>query len=560
MIQQRAPEEDADIDEEDEDGSQDSNSSTEDEESEAADISPGTPVPPLRALGRFMTPQFQRTAFTSAAPATSRAPRGRTPSGGNPAMTPRRAEAPWKVRDILVPLTDKEEPTAQLQLRPAGERRLSEEEAKAIRDRRRSALLAPDTFGTPRAAPASPSPFTAGTAAPAPPSPSKLASPTKLPPSSPMKTSRADDDTDEEDTAAMLASVRRTVESMRRRSLGHRDGLAVAGTPVHAPTTSARKRGKFSLIAHDSEEKIGALDFGTPSDDEDDDGMGTTDDERAQKVGAPAGDSEQEESDKENDVVGGNGAVDEAGPEKDADDNMVVEPQDEDEDEEETDEQSTGSPTASSSRLPPQTPNLAGLKHVFTQPRDMDTPAFTGMRELFKEPAGNVQTPRMGGVRDMYLRERPAELGTPVYDGIGDMLATPTGYRAEDLEEADEAGTLLEQPAVAKKPQPKHGAAKSNAKPTGAAANSRLPARTTKPRAPPLPSRRAAPAGSKVPGDASMADDEMTPAEPVLKRATASRLAVPKAAIVRRTKMKVEVAIEVRRTDKSHEFFADPVW
>lgn len=451
-----------------------------------------------RPLGRFMTPQRPRTLPPTGGPATVRSQRDWTPSGSSILLTPRRAEAPWKVRDIVVPLATIESSTtpSESPVRPQGEHRVSTEEAEAIRERRRSALL-PHALRTPRAAAVSPlkslvtaAPNTAPFARPSSPtkpevvsstlgrslSSTKPASRTNSP-RSPTKTSRSDVETDEEDTAVMLASMRRTVNNMRRRSLGRLDGLPPL-SPAHPPSSSG-KRGRFSLIARESEPQTGALDFGGLTSGSDDEGD-STDDERMEVIQSRH-DEGDEGSDKENDMD----------PEHEV---MDIEMEEDSADEESNDVQ----PVASSSHAVPQTPDLAGLRHVFGQPQDPTTPALSGMRELFKEPA--------------------AEPGTPAYEGLGDMLATPAAFRSGNMDNTTDVA--------------KGKAVTANVKTKPAA--SRLPARAPKPRAPPARVAPPAPAEKTV-ADASMADDETTPAEPVVKRAP-SRLVAPRAGVAKKAK------------------------
>ena len=87
---------------------------------------------------------------------------------------------------------------------------------------------------------------------------------------------------------------------------------------------------------------------------------------------------------------------------------------------------------ASKAKLPPKTPKMDGMRGLFADPRTIPpTPAMDGIRQLFNEPV-EPQTPAYGGVRDMFKTTvAPALPGTPILEGVGDLLATPAAYRKQ---------------------------------------------------------------------------------------------------------------------------------
>jgi hypothetical protein len=86
----------------------------------------------------------------------------------------------------------------------------------------------------------------------------------------------------------------------------------------------------------------------------------------------------------------------------------------------------------SKAKLPPKTPKMDGMKGLFADPRPVpSTPAMGGIKQLFNEPV-EPQTPAYGGVRDMFKTTvAPVVPGTPVLEGVGDLLTTPAAYRKQ---------------------------------------------------------------------------------------------------------------------------------
>ena len=86
----------------------------------------------------------------------------------------------------------------------------------------------------------------------------------------------------------------------------------------------------------------------------------------------------------------------------------------------------------SKAKLPPKTPKMDGMKGLFADPKVApSTPAMGGLKHLFNEPT-EPQTPAYGGVRDMFKTTAVMVApGTPVLEGVGDMLDTPAAYRKQ---------------------------------------------------------------------------------------------------------------------------------
>ncbi|KAF4579411.1 hypothetical protein EYR40_000421 [Pleurotus pulmonarius] len=336
---------------------------------------------PPRAYGNFMTPQVHRRAGISDA--------GRLSMGGEARRV--LVEQKWRVKDIEVPPPvqeiKEEDPildgglSTPLGSRGRGRDRLSEEERKAIQERRRSALRTPDPFfggQTPGIRhfpgfPASPTKPTSN------PSPTKLYSPMKSIP----EPKEEEEEEEDLDTRSLLEKMKETVAEMkRRRSMApvgpapgtpDRKNPAVGMTPgKRAPPTGGDRR--FSLLAPAAREEI----FGNEEDDE----------------ATGPGDLSDEEMDDDKE-------------------NAITEPV----------PIPSGTP-ANPLRLAPKTPKMDGLRHMFAAPKPVPpTPSFIGVRDMFK------------------TREAP-RVATPVYEGIGELIQTPVYEEPPtiiDLETTDEA-------------------------------------------------------------------------------------------------------------------------
>jgi len=85
----------------------------------------------------------------------------------------------------------------------------------------------------------------------------------------------------------------------------------------------------------------------------------------------------------------------------------------------------------SQAKLPPKTPRMDGIKGLFANPRAApSTPALGGIKQLFSKPI-EPKTPAYGGVRDMFKTTALDVPGTPVFEGVGDLLTTPAAYRKQ---------------------------------------------------------------------------------------------------------------------------------
>jgi hypothetical protein len=530
----------------------DTNTSLESKEEQQVQLAqaPPDPIAPFVALGPFMTPPARRVAHPSNITATTHAARGWTP-GGSAALTPRRIEAPWKVHDIIVPVVDNATEEQRNASRPAQHRQISEEEAQAIRERRRLALRASLQPGTPRVMAASTLPLVSAdasasgntsSAADVPHSPEKSGV-TSSRPTSPSKLARIADDTDEEDTTAMLDNMRRTVERMRRRSLGLRE--SAAAEPLGGQGTSPRKHGAVTLLWRASEDNMHGLDFGSLNQtegkpDADDSEVETTDDEAKQEVEMEL----EEQSDKENDVGIENLEAQEDGEEdlkvdvdQVANRTMGISNEKDMSLDEDSDDDIPSPVRAGPSRLPPKTPNMADLKHVFGAPRPApETPAFGGMRELFRQPSEDQATPHMGELRHLFAIPREPE--TPGYEGVEDMLATPSGYRVEHVQEDgdEESDTSVEAPEPVRKALAKTTTATTTKAPV--VVISRLPGQKEVTKVPTEATTRKKPASVVTPANQSMTTDDGTNAAPPVTKPAGvgvGRLAAAKGAAERRT-------------------------
>jgi hypothetical protein len=440
---------------------------------------PTTPIA-SRRLGQFMTPQAPQVA--PFAPSTAL----------RPIHTPRRAVDAWRVRDIVVPANP---PQPELAPRPSTSRKVSVEEEKQIRDRRKSAMIA------------SLSPHKVA-AAPKPSSAPREDDSSPAGPSAPAR--RAPRESDESDSGALLASMRRTVDDLRRRSLG---------TTLTPAGTSPRKKGGFSIFPAPRDEvpvMKGALDFGKVS--EDSDSSMAVDEDEDDEASNPLHSLPQPPptlpatSDKPTAAV--------------------------------------ARPPVSRLPPPPETPDLAPLRHMFAAPHRV-----------------GAATPAVKSVRGLYAQPRVPD--TPSMEGMAEMLAPPaaepepTPTSAMEVEAAEPSGTSetsalntampldndmsLSEP----KPDPAPAAVKPRKPPSSRSATTQAPLRKLASKEasssqPPAKAPRAAPARAArtvaqvTPNASTMADDEMTPAvpepapRPPRKTADAGPSTKPAAAAVRR--------------------------
>ncbi|KAH7928990.1 hypothetical protein BV22DRAFT_1057782 [Leucogyrophana mollusca] len=361
-----------------------------------------------RPLGQFMTPQVPHLTGVGRGA-------GRNSYGGAMGTGPRRVrvEPKWKITDIVVPMpSDPNEDSGNSTIRTTVKteedehergrkvtQRISEEERKAIQERRRSALTTPDPyfggqvpgFGARRfsnAPPASPAPMSLSGRKSVSPSKARMSlSPSKM---GGLREEDHSGSEEEEDTRSLLARMKKTVEEMkRRRSVG--------------PSWEGEEEEE-----HDK--------------DEDQPDEGAESQEGSDKENGGATDSEIDVPDVTGDVQMLSGEEESEGEEQDRNDENAV--------------PHSGAVKNDVSH----TPHLETLKHLFPAPKaGPSTPAVRSMRDLFKKPQGetSMQTPRMDGMRDMYLREEKRVPDTPVFEGVGELLKTPTGYRPEQGNDRD---------------------------------------------------------------------------------------------------------------------------
>lgn len=85
----------------------------------------------------------------------------------------------------------------------------------------------------------------------------------------------------------------------------------------------------------------------------------------------------------------------------------------------------------SSTKIPPETPRMDGIKGLFADPKSVPpTPSMGGIKQLFSKPA-EPQTPAYGGVRDIFKHTASVIPGTPVLEGVKELLNTPIAYREQ---------------------------------------------------------------------------------------------------------------------------------
>ena len=336
-----------------------------------------------RPLGSFMTPQ----------PSAVRALSVLSNQSGLSLQGPQRVRVlqPWKVRDIVVPPPSvpsikKEDPEPKEQV--------SEEEKsvrisavshllpyidsllyrQAIRAKRKSAFMMPDPADSRIPGSRRMSTILGPPPPTAPSAPSTLRKPFIKPDPNPPE--------EEEDTEVLLERVKVKIEDLKRRqSIG-------LGPP---PLERQRSR---SPTKQDAE----ALFWGSDS-------VTST---RIDQMGDE-----------------GNGAG--VHPRPREDDAM----DDDDHEEQEVIRQMTPVKSRNPSRTnhPTKTPRLDGIKGLFADPKAAPpTPVMGGIKQLFNEPIES-QTPAYGGVRDMFKQTAPVVPGTPVLEGVKELLNTPFAYR-----------------------------------------------------------------------------------------------------------------------------------
>lgn len=451
----------------------------------SAPIIPSTPIA-NRRLGQFMTPQVPHAQ--PFAPATA----------VRPMHTPRRAADAWRVRDLVLPPN----PQPAIAPRPPTSRKISAEEEQEIRARRKSALLVPLSPIKPVSKSTT---SLSQIAEPSPAGPSTLAVPQRRPPR----------ESDESDSGALLESMRRTVDDLRRRSLGT--------TLTPGPQSlSPRKKGGFSLFPVPADEMPvhkGALDFGRVS--KDDDSMEIDDDDD----GSAEDDKENVHYEAKPSAVG-NGTV------------PAI-------------HRTTPMP-------PPETPDLAPLRHMFAVPRAAGaaTPAVKSIRGLYAQPR-LPETPAMDGVAEMLAPPPPPPIepeGRPDPNQEVKAISHPTQTRSKDQTEVipqlvgeKKLTESSHEPELELNPSapapPLRSSRSSSSKPPSRTSASSKPASSSRPSTRPGRAPTASTSRSKVemtPNASAMADDELTPAVPEAPSRRSTTLAKstskPAAATVKRNR------------------------
>ena len=426
---------------------------------------------------------------------------------------------PWRIRDIVVPVPEEHEPKEEddkstvRDLSKSASVRVSEEEKKvsaarystvlnamvdpcpqAIQARRRSAFAMPDDFfggqipGSRRASAVVPPPAT------------PVTSPTKA-----WVSSREVKEEEEENTSVLLERMKEMVEGMkRRRSMreGHESRRATLGE------LKEDAEGRLE-DEHAVEDDGGAFDQDVMDHD------GATNEGRREEELI----EEPEETDFED--------VDEAHMD-------IVEGTDEDEDSTDDELQEEGAVDVT----PREGPSVPfNEESTLASQAPPETPQMDSLRHMFSSAQTALATPQFSGVREMYLRERAQDTGTPIYEGVGEMMSTPAAYRAHEStqESSDEAEDSQDDSSDKDVPPTPVPARATRAKRTPALKTKTDPPATRKRTPAVRASTRKAettPAGA----DATlMADDELTPDLPPV-RGTRKASDAPKGAIVRRSR------------------------
>ncbi|THH09018.1 hypothetical protein EW145_g2328 [Phellinidium pouzarii] len=374
------------------------------EETSAVQYSTPLQVSRTRQLGAFMTPQAglfaQRPPKEEDDGQRQKTGPQRPPPGYRFSLAPGLGAGTLSLRD------KPKEADAEVKVaRPPSPTKprleISEEERKAILERRKSALKAPD----PEFADHIPGLGARRTSALPPSGPSV--------PTSPFKSIREDID-DGENTRSVLKRMEDSLAGMRRKSLARQS----IGVGRNAGLPPSPEKG-FSLLASGSGpspmrgrfEGRMQLRFG--------------EDMIMEETGSQL---KKEEEDMRNDMTA------DANKSK-GKDGLKMEVENEEEDEQ---DENIFRP-----RLPlqmPGTPRMDGLRNMFRVPQapvGLLTPAVRGVRELFREKTAAIvpQTPRMDGIRSLFIEQRiPA---TPAFDGIAEMMQLDGDEGEPDLGKED---------------------------------------------------------------------------------------------------------------------------
>ena len=185
----------------------------------------------------------------------------------------------------------------------------------------------------------------------------------------------------------------------------------------------------------------------------------------------------------------------------------------------------------------PATPHMSDLKHVFSDNRAANMPSsYAGVRRLFREDhAPNLETPRLDGVREMFIRAREREPSTPIFEGVDEMLATPAGYFSREATQSNEVKSESTAEAHAPSPSVRRPRAKSVVSDHPAKPSSRIAVKTSG-----VGSMRD---GRVMPTVAQPVDDELIPDAPV-DQSTEPIAEAPKGSISRRTNRRAEAEVK----------------
>lgn len=257
------------------------------------------------------------------------------------------------------------------------------------------------------------------------------------------KGARSEDD--EMDTRSLLERMKETVEGMkRRRSMnpnlsltpwtGARVSLGMGTSPQKR--VGDENREVFSLLAPGEESQFSVREEGSVAEEEHKDLLDVDEE------------MEMEESDKENghgsesEIPGDEGL--EVGAESDEDMEAAAQLELERESIEGNDvleeHDAMKFPAQLHTEADPVAHHTTPARIATTAALPLKTPRMDGLRQMFAEPkAGEaLHTPSFKGVREMFGNGRPKAAGTPVFEGMGEMLKTPAGYRPDEDAGVDE--------------------------------------------------------------------------------------------------------------------------
>ncbi|KAI9513527.1 hypothetical protein F5148DRAFT_1006664 [Russula earlei] len=182
----------------------------------------------------------------------------------------------------------------------------------------------------------------------------------------------------------------------------------------------------------------------------------------------------------------------------------------------------------------PATPHMSDLRHVFSEKHAANIPpSYAGVRTLFKmEHAPIPETPRLDGLREIFFLAREREPSTPIFEDVGEMLATPQDSVVQEITESNEVEMDNTGELHASSPSSKRSGGKPMDSGHPVMAGSRIPAKTT--------GGRRIGDGRATPSDAEqLADDgqmsDIPPAKPLKQSAN-----IPKSSVVRRTDRRAE--------------------